>query len=242
MIERSLMETGDLDLLLEARARLRLTLRGAEPSKIIDILKSADSSFEKAANGSSNAANAAGYLVELIKAEPRPSWKEERSALGEDDLQAAAIRNMRWVLNAPRFEVVAVGEDGAPVPIAAAALSDCIVSFEGAVRDSRSNPQHHVRSPWRPAHQLTRAHPASRPIPHISDGLKAWSSAARWPASWTRQRPGATCRSRWFSCPPWLGRAVISHAPSRCLRRHASPRRNSVVCSQCRTRRILLKS
>jgi hypothetical protein len=119
MIERSLLETGDLDLLLEARARLRLTLRGAEPSKIIDILKSADSSFEKAANGSSNAANAAGYLVELIKAEPRPPWKEERSALGEDDLQAAAIRNMRWVLNAPRFEAVAVGEDGAPVPIAA---------------------------------------------------------------------------------------------------------------------------
>jgi hypothetical protein len=42
------------------------------------------------------------------------------------------------------------------------ALSDCAVSFECAVRDSGSNPQHHVRSPWRPAHLLTRAHPAMK--------------------------------------------------------------------------------
>ena len=46
------------------------------------------------------------------------------------------------------------------------AFSDCIVSFEGAVRDSSSNPQHHVRSPWRPAHLLTRAHPAMKQPVH----------------------------------------------------------------------------
>src|SRR5580693_201048 len=52
------------------------------------------------------------------------------------------------------------------------ALSDCIVSFEGAVRDSGSNPQHHVRSLWRPAHLLTRARPAMKQPLHGAFGRR----------------------------------------------------------------------
>ena len=51
------------------------------------------------------------------------------------------------------------GSGGSAERASCPALSDCIVSFEGAVRDRGSNPQHHVRSPWRPAHLLARAHP-----------------------------------------------------------------------------------
>ena len=54
------------------------------------------------------------------------------------------------------------GSGGSAERASCPTLSDCIVSFEGAVRDSGSNPQHHVRSAWRPAHLLTRAHPAMK--------------------------------------------------------------------------------
>jgi len=118
MVGRGLLATGDLDILLDARARLRLTLEGAVPGRIVDVLKAADRSFQLADNAPFRAVNADGYAVELIKAAPTPHWKAEPAGLAEDDLRAAEIDNIRWLLNAPRFDSVAIGEDGMPVPMA----------------------------------------------------------------------------------------------------------------------------
>ncbi len=41
------LATGDLDILLDARAKLKLTLDGDEPRPIIDVLKAADTSFRQ---------------------------------------------------------------------------------------------------------------------------------------------------------------------------------------------------
>lgn len=119
-VGRDLLATGDLDILVEARARLRLSLDGAEPARIIDILKATDRSFEKVTERGYRAVNRDGYYVDLIKAEPTPPWRDERSGFGADDLTAAPISNMKWIANAPRFASVAIGEDGQPVPMSCA--------------------------------------------------------------------------------------------------------------------------
>lgn len=117
-VERDLLATGDLDILYEARARLKLTMEGSEPRGVLKILKATDRSFRPTEEGSFRAANNQGYLVDLIKAAPSPPWREEADGIGAGDLTASPILNMRWVANAPRFQAVAVGEDGAPVPMA----------------------------------------------------------------------------------------------------------------------------
>lgn len=116
-IERGLLATGDLDLLMESRARLKLTADGLEAGGLLGLLQKIDRSFQR---GSSTfrAVNKDGFYVDLIKALPSPPWKNERDTIGETgDLVATAISNMRWITNAPKFETVAIGEDGLPVPI-----------------------------------------------------------------------------------------------------------------------------
>lgn len=116
-VERDLLATGDLDILLDAKAKLRLTVEGDEPKRLVDVLKSVDRSFEPLADRRHCAVNKDGYFVDLIKAEPNPPWRNEREGFGDGDLRASMIQNMRWISNAPRFSTVAVGEDGQPVPM-----------------------------------------------------------------------------------------------------------------------------
>lgn len=117
-VERDLLATGDLDILYDARARLKLAVDGSEPRGILKILKATDRSFQPVGDGSFRASNDQGYFVDLINATPSPPWRDEADSIEAGDLAAASILNMRWVANAPRFQAVAIGEDGAPVPIA----------------------------------------------------------------------------------------------------------------------------
>lgn len=117
-IERDLMTTGDLDLLMEARAKLKLSVDGLDSGGLLGLLQRVDKSFERASS-TFRAVNRDGFYIDLIKAQPTPPWKNERDAFGGGgDLAASPIANMKWVANAPRFEAVAVGEDGMPVPMA----------------------------------------------------------------------------------------------------------------------------
>jgi len=115
-VQRDLLATGDLDIFFDSQARLKLTVEGAEPQGVLRVLKATDRSFRP--EGSFRAINDEGYSVDLIKATPTPPWRDEADGIGADDLEAAPILNMRWVANAPRFSAVAVGYDGAPVPMA----------------------------------------------------------------------------------------------------------------------------
>lgn len=115
-----LIATTDVDLLWDARRKLKLALLDGdhEGDGILGILKSVDPSFARSRAGF-RAANNDGYLVDLI----RPLEQDEaRSATkglgGADDLEAAAIMGLQWLINAPRFTQVAIGEDGRPVRMA----------------------------------------------------------------------------------------------------------------------------
>ena len=117
-IDTSLLATDDLDIMLDARARIRL--RGSSvPPSLMAALTKADPSFRRQDDRGFSAVNEAGFHVDLIKAPPRNVISSaEPDTLGDDrDLHAAHIPNMRWILNAPRFSSMAIGADGFPVPM-----------------------------------------------------------------------------------------------------------------------------
>jgi hypothetical protein len=54
-------------------------------------------------------------MVDLIKPIPKPIWKNEPTRIGgPDDLVAAEIRNLQWLISSPKFSQIVIGEDGYP--------------------------------------------------------------------------------------------------------------------------------
>jgi hypothetical protein len=115
-VDTDILATGDLDILYDARARLRLRAE-EDPPSLRDALELADKTFKKVEDRSFRAVNSAGFYVDLIKATPHDVMTStEKDAIGgADDLHACHIENMRWVVNAPKFKSMAIGEDGYPV-------------------------------------------------------------------------------------------------------------------------------
>jgi hypothetical protein len=120
-LERGLLATQDLDLLWDARSKLRLfALDEVDNKGLIDILHKADRSFELLGRRSFRAVNQAGYRVDLVKPEPKSMLKKEnRSMGGEEDLMAAEIKNLQWLVAAPKFNQIVIGDDGYPATMVA---------------------------------------------------------------------------------------------------------------------------
>ncbi len=116
LFDAGLTATNDVDLLWDVRRRLSLALADARAEGVLGLLKQVDRSFEAQRN-SFRAVNAEGYYVDLL----RPIEKDEPHVaslkLGDadDDLEAAAIAGLEWLIGAPRFEQIVVGADGLPL-------------------------------------------------------------------------------------------------------------------------------
>lgn len=107
--------TEDIDLLYDARRELGFVVGEAlGEAGLLGLLRRTDRSFERARQGF-RAINAEGYLVDLIRPQTRPPWKETRESLADapDDLTAVGIEGLAWLENAPPFEAVAIDEKGA---------------------------------------------------------------------------------------------------------------------------------
>lgn len=118
-VDTSMLATGDLDILFDARARLRLRADGEAPS-LMRFLKEVDPTYEQVTKRGFRAVNSEGFYVDLIKATPKNViTSTETYTVGDSsDLHASHVRNMRWVTNAPKFSATAIGADGFPVPFA----------------------------------------------------------------------------------------------------------------------------
>ena len=114
--ERGLLATQDMDLLWDVRPKLRLfAVEEVEAGGLIDLLQKADRSFDLLGKRSFRAVNQAGFMVDLIKPEPRSIQQKERRQMGgTEDLMAAEIKNLQWLVSATRLEQVVIGEDGYP--------------------------------------------------------------------------------------------------------------------------------
>ncbi|MEE9588793.1 MAG: GSU2403 family nucleotidyltransferase fold protein [Hyphomicrobiaceae bacterium] len=113
-IDGNLIATTDIDLLWDVRRRLRLALLDAPEAGVLGVLKKVDKSFDKTRNAF-RARNDDGYLVDLIRPMQQHEFSTQiRGVGGESDLEATAITGLQWLMNAPRFNQIAIGDDGYP--------------------------------------------------------------------------------------------------------------------------------
>lgn len=118
-VDASLTATNDIDLLFDARRSLHLLAPDdTDRRRLLDLLRTADRSFEPSAR-TFRAVNGEGYMVDLIKPQPRDLRRSHRSSLSANDLEAAEIEGLVWLENAPAFEAVAIDEKGYPLRLIA---------------------------------------------------------------------------------------------------------------------------
>ena len=118
LLDSGLTATTDCDFLWDARSSLRLAGHEMKEGGLLAVLRMVDKTFEPVREQGFSAVNSAGFMIDLVKAAPNPPWKNEASKLAAGDgLVASEIVNLKWMLSSPKFEAVAVGADGYPVPI-----------------------------------------------------------------------------------------------------------------------------
>ena len=117
LFEPSLMATQDIDLLWDARRKLSIAvLDEVKPEGIIGLLRKVDRSFESKP-GHYRAVNDDGFYVDLIRPiRPNEATRSDPKIVdAHHDMAASAIVGLQWLVNAPKFEQVAIGFDGRPV-------------------------------------------------------------------------------------------------------------------------------
>jgi hypothetical protein len=116
-LDRPLTATRDMDILWDVRPKLTLFAeKETDPVDLIDLLRKADKSFEPITPGSFRAVNRDGYMVDLIKPESKSLVRSDPVRMGgPDDLKAAEIRSLHWLISSPKFSQVIIGDDGYPV-------------------------------------------------------------------------------------------------------------------------------
>ncbi len=117
-----LLATVDVDLALDARRSLTLATE-MQPEGLLGLLREIDRSFAIRRDGDFRAVNRDGFMVDLITAAGRDLRRRSpRARLSRDveDLEAAEIGKLQWLVEAPRFTAVAIAENGLPVWMVAA--------------------------------------------------------------------------------------------------------------------------
>lgn len=119
-LDRPITATNDMDILWDIKAKLEITVDpDMDKNGLLGILKKADRSFELPHKGSSRAINREGYIIDLIKAQPKQLMKIEMDQIGkEGDLRAAEVRNLHWLVSSPKMQQIVIGEDGYPAMLA----------------------------------------------------------------------------------------------------------------------------
>lgn len=110
-----LLATTDADLLWDARAGVAVLAPQVRRRGILALLQKVDRSFRTRRAGDFGAYNRDGFVVELVRPEDSAVMRPgARRTIGEsdDDLHGAPIQGLQWLLSAPRFEAVAMAEDG----------------------------------------------------------------------------------------------------------------------------------
>ena len=111
-----LLASGDIDLLYDHRHKMTLVSGKLDGQGLLGLLKRADRSFECIRKRGFRAANAGQLMVDLI-VPPRGMHVGDPISFADDDLVAAEVPGLQWLLNAPKLDTVAVDETGWPTPL-----------------------------------------------------------------------------------------------------------------------------
>jgi hypothetical protein len=111
-----LLASGDIDLLYDHRHKMTLVSGKLDGQGLLGLLKRADRSFECIRKRGFRAANAGQFMVDLI-VPPRGMQVSDPVSFADDDLVAAEVPGLQWLLNAPKLDTVAIDETGWPTPL-----------------------------------------------------------------------------------------------------------------------------
>ena len=116
LFETGLTATEDVDLLWDVRRHLSLALVDTRKEGVLGLLRQVDRSFKARASGF-RATNDEGYFVDLIRPLTKTELSKAPPRLGEadEDMEAAAMLGLEWLIHAPKFERTAIATDGNPV-------------------------------------------------------------------------------------------------------------------------------
>lgn len=113
VVRAELMATADADFLWDNRKRIDLAAK-SEVGSFLDVLKKADKSFVRSKQ-LFRAINQDGYMADLIVPEPKNPLTKAREQMGDEfDLKATGIGSLRWLVNSPKVEAVAIDRKGYP--------------------------------------------------------------------------------------------------------------------------------
>ncbi|MEN8221463.1 MAG: GSU2403 family nucleotidyltransferase fold protein [Pseudomonadota bacterium] len=109
----ALTATRDVDILWDARGRLKL-VGDDDIDGLLPLLQKVDNSFKRSAQ-TYRAVNKQGFMVDLIKPMPKSIMQTEPQQIGkENDLVAAEINSMKWLVASPKVSSVAIDSKGYP--------------------------------------------------------------------------------------------------------------------------------
>lgn len=120
VFEEGATATGDIDLLQDDRRRLRLLTEEKTFTGLAALIQDkVDRSFQGRNKRDYRLTNNDGYMVELIRPEPRPPWRRMAGAKPpcEGDLVGAPVIGLQWLVNAPSVAAIVIDERGFPAPM-----------------------------------------------------------------------------------------------------------------------------
>lgn len=112
-IDPQLTSSGDVDLMYDTRKQLSLASSKLDGAGLIGLLRKIDKSFEPMRANTFRAANKEEFMVDLIIAE-RDMRESVPVSFTTDDLVAAEVPGLQWLMNSPKFTAICIGEDGWP--------------------------------------------------------------------------------------------------------------------------------
>ncbi len=120
--DQDAVATMDIDLLYDARDRVKLFSSELQQLGLLGLLQNIDVSFEALSENAFRAANKDGFMVDLLTPSVRnPAIRSFKSRIGNDDsdLKAVEIEGLKWIENAPSITQCAIDERGFPLTITA---------------------------------------------------------------------------------------------------------------------------
>lgn len=112
-MKSELLASGDIDLLAGSGNVIKIMTQTLVPDGLIGLLRKVDSSFDLVAENSYRAANASGFMVDLLIA-PRDLRDTSQVTAAAADLVAAEVEGLQWLQNAPKVSITAIAADGLP--------------------------------------------------------------------------------------------------------------------------------
>lgn len=112
--------TGDVDILVDDRNRLRLLTDEDEQIGLTRLIQqSVDKSFRSRGPMDFRLINDRGYMIEFVRPEPSPIYRAMPGAepLEAGDIRPVPIMGLQWLVNAPVVEVIVLDERGFPAPM-----------------------------------------------------------------------------------------------------------------------------